>query len=495
MINRIPALIISSALFVCSSSLLADKRTEPARLSVGQVVDRIIKNYASVRIAGLEIEKSRKEFAKIESQLGWVLSAQTGVAHDVSIIDSPSDRFDAGLNLGRQYKSGSRFDVAGNYTYEDSSTSFSPFSPNPSQRTSLDLKWRIPFGRGDGNPAYEQGLVSAESGLQAQTASQIQAIDNLIDQAINLYFDAAVTHMRIQDANKSISRTRKLKKFVLKNQRLGLAERKDVLIVQAQLDGSIAQRDNLLVVWSRQKAEINRLIGASLDSEFIPSAGFSDIAELSDRDRLKSLVYERHPQIALQHSQLSLAEADIQLAKDAKENQLDVVLSVGARTSRGDTSTGSISQEEWAGAARLEYLYDLDKRGFDAQLYQSMLNKRIAEQELERIRHDLAYTVVSLVEQIKYNKLAVKTNRQRLSVENKKMDDVLQRYREGRADTKDVIDFENSLNASSLAYENQRLELARAYSSLNLLLGRIWNTQAVTQTPPETGNQDKEMTP
>jgi outer membrane protein TolC len=63
--------------------------------------------------------------------------------------------------------------------------------------------------------------------------------------------------------------------------------------------------------------------------------------------------------------------------------------------------------------------------------------------------------------------------------EEQKMQDALQRYREGRSDTREVIEFENDLFASSLVYENQRLQLARTYALLNLQLGRIWQLEVL----------------
>ena len=86
------------------------------------------------------------------------------------------------------------------------------------------------------------------------------------------------------------------------------------------------------------------------------------------------------------------------------------------------------------------------------------------------------------MQQIHFNKRAVKSNKQRLDIENKKLQEALQRYQEGRSDTREVIEFENDLFASSLFYENQKLQLARVYASLNLLLGRVWRSEVI-QTP------------
>ena len=183
-----------------------------------------------------------------------------------------------------------------------------------------------------------------------------------------------------------------------------------------------------------------------------------------------------------QKAQVKTAQANVVLAKDARQEQVDVVLSVGGRAAKGDTATGTLSQDEWAGQAKLEYQYDLDKRGFDAQIYQAMLDKQKAEEELKKLEHDIQYSVDSLVQQIHFNKRAVKSNKQRFDIENKKLQDALQRYQEGRSDTREVIDFENDLFAGSLLYENQKLQLARVYANLNLLLGRVWDNQII-ETP------------
>ena len=484
MIKTITTTIRFTSLIVilAYSIVLHAEQEGPEVLTLDAMIDKIVKNYASITIASIEIERSRQEFAKVESQLGWVLAAQAGLSHDVTFIDSPSDRFDAGASIGRRYESGTQFDVSGQFSHEDASVNFSPLVPNPSERARLDLNWRIPFGRGEDNPQYSQGKITAESALQAQTANQIFIIDNLIQQSINIYYDAAETYMRILDADKAIERANKLKKFIQRNMRLGLSEEKDILIVQAQVDRLIAQRDLLYIAWSRQKSEINRLTGESMRRDFIPSAEYQEISELAEFTVLLEQVYGRDPQMEFQKSQLKTAQASVMLAKDAQQDQLDVVLSVGGRAAKGDTPTGTLSQEEWAGQAKLEYQYDLDKRGFDAQLYQAMLDKQKAEEELKKLEHDIQYSVDSLVQQIHFNKRAVRSNKQRFDIENKKLQEALRRYQEGRSDTREVIEFENDLFASSLFYENQKLQLARVYANLNLLLGRVWRSEVI-QTP------------
>jgi outer membrane protein TolC len=445
--------------------------------SLNDVIVQVLHNYPSIKIARLEIDRARQEFAKIESQLGWILRAQTGVSRDVGVFNIPSDRFNASASIGTVQESGNSLEISGQYSYEDSDTVAIPSIANPSESTTLDLNYRIPFGQGEDNPGYSQGLVAAQAGLKATEATRIKQIDAVVQQTTQIYYDAANTFMRIRDANKSIERSRRLLKYVLKNRRLGLAEKKDVLNIQGLLTGKIADRDNLLIIWSRQRSELNRLLGKPIDNDFVPvvESGKSSLEPKAVLDT----VYARHPDLMLQKAQLKSAESQIELASNTGKDKFDVVLSVGARNNSGDTASGSINDSEWAGGARIEYQFSTDKRGFDAELYQSMLDKQLVEEQIEKIKRDLNYQVNSILEQINRNKVSAKSSKQRLIIEKEKVDEIIKQYRRGRATTTELIDNENTYFASSLLYETRKIELARKYAELDLLLGSLWDRETL----------------
>ncbi|MGD9386274.1 MAG: TolC family protein [Thioalkalispiraceae bacterium] len=440
--------------FPCS---IAASEAKPKTLH--KVIHQVLTNYPSIKIARLEIQRARQEFAKIESQLGWVVSTQTGVSRDVGIFNIPSERFDASASIGRTQQSGNRLEISGQYSYEDSETVAIPSLTNPSERTTLDLNYRIPFGKGEDNPEFSEGLVAAEAGLEATQAARIKEIDSLVQQTLQLYYDAANTYMRIRDANKAIERSERLLAFVKKNKRLGLAERKDLLNVEALLSAKIADRDNLLIIWSRQRSELNRLTGAESATDFIPEIAID--SDLPDSNILLQRVYASSPDIILQKAQLKS------------------VLSVGTRNTSGDTATGSVDDTEWAGGARLEYQFSADQRGFDAELYQSMLEKQTIETELEKIKADLNYNVIGILEQIERNGVSAKSSKQRLLIEKEKVEEAIERYKLGRADTSELIDNENTYFTSSLLYETRKIELARKHAELDLLLGILWDRQTL----------------
>jgi outer membrane protein TolC len=58
--------------------------------------------------------------------------------------------------------------------------------------------------------------------------------------------------------------------------------------------------------------------------------------------------------------------------------------------------------------------------------------------------------------------------------ENRKLAEAEQRFRAGRTDTDQLIQFEAELASAELAYELQRIELARRDRKLALLRGSLW---------------------
>lgn len=468
---------ISLLLMVFVSTELLAKETD--KRSLQSVIQRVLTNYPTLKIARLELERSRQEFAKIESQLGWVASAQTGISRDVGAFNIPSERFDVSASVGSVQKSGNSIEVVGQYSYEESESVAVPTLANPTERTTLDLRYRIPLGQGEANPAYMQGKISAEAGLQSTEASRVKQIDALVRQTLSLYYDAANTYARIQDANEAIRRANRLLRFVQKNKGLGISETKDVLIVEALRSAQISQRDTLLIVWSRQRSELNRLQGIKSDSDFLPV--INSEMNIPDHGAALEQVYAQSPDILLQLAQLRAAESNMELANDAKKDRMDLTFSVGARNTSGDTATGSLDQSEWAGGARFEYQFSVDQRGFDAGLYQAMLDKQTIETEIDRVKSDLKYNVSGLYDEINQNKVAAKSSKQRLSIERKKVDEAFKRYKVGRASTNELIDNENSLSAGSLLYETRKIELARKYSELELLLGSLWDRQLLLE--------------
>lgn len=452
-------------------------------VSLQHMLDRVIKTYPSIDIAALQVEQARQEFARVKSTLGWQVYSHAGIAHDLSFIDSPTDRFDVYASMQRRLESGSQLEIAGQYAYEDSSVSFSPLVPNPSHRTGVDIKYRMPFARGQDNAFYRESLLSADAGLKLEKARQILVVDNLVQQAIGIYFDAANAYQRLQDARSAIDRAMRLKAFIKRNYSLGLAEDKDVLGIDAQLNGSISRRDSIELSWKSLRTELNRLMGYPSGTELVLQDAPLREFDRDNRTQLLQLIYDRNPAISIQAAQADIALANINITKDRRKEQLDLVLSAGARYGSGDTVTGNYSQDEMIGSARLEYRFDLDQQGFDAEYYQSLLRYEAANREQELVRHDIEYALDRLLEQLQAGRKSVRSHKSYVELEERKLNEAIGRYTEGRATASELIDFENDLNASRFAYNNQKIELARVQANIQLLLGELWDTEIIEIKP------------
>ncbi|HEY8555672.1 MAG TPA: hypothetical protein VIL43_14185, partial [Burkholderiales bacterium] len=65
------------------------------------------------------------------------------------------------------------------------------------------------------------------------------------------------------------------------------------------------------------------------------------------------------------------------------------------------------------------------------------------------------------------------------------LEEATQRYRTGRADTAELIQFENDYEVAALAVAQQTIELARRRVELARLSGALWADVTLPPLPPE----------
>ena len=158
---------------------------------------------------------------------------------------------------------------------------------------------------------------------------------------------------------------------------------------------------------------------------------------------------------------------------------------VGNKTNQGDTLSGSASESELVGGVRVEFNRGMDKSGFDAELYQSQIDRGIVLQNQLQVMEDLQYELASLRAEINAGQRALNAYRKSASSENKKLEEALQRYKKGRADTDQLIQFESQLALANLSVELQKIELIRRFYELHLLRGELWKTIHVAEVEME----------
>ncbi|HEX7043205.1 MAG TPA: TolC family protein [Burkholderiales bacterium] len=478
------ARVFAVAAALSAAILAAPAGAEP--LTFTQVLQRAVDNDAALRIARLELERARLEAVRVESTLGWVASGQTGFAHDLNLFGIPSDRLSASGNLERRLQSGASVGFGLGVAHEDSAVAVVPMLPNPMQSVNVDARYRVPLAQGADNVEYRQGLVSAEASVEAALAEWGAARDALARQAAELYFDAALTHARLQNARAAIERAERLRAFVLRNIRLGVLEEKDRLQAEAQLRARRTEQRALQALWESQRIALNRLMERDWDSAFEPRVEPPPTEVAFDLAALEAQALEHSPDLRREQARLRLANATIERVRDAIRDRLDLVFSLGGRHVRGDTAAfGSVSETEGVAAVQLEYRAALDRRGAEAELAQAYLARDVARRRYDTFRTNLRYDVARTVAEIEALAAALAQAQARRDAEQRKLEEATRRYRTGRADTAELIQFENDYEAAALAVAQQAIELAHRRAELARLSGALWADITLPTLAPE----------
>jgi outer membrane protein TolC len=456
-------------------------------LTLEEALRRAHDTYEPLQLAAMQVDRARLERDKVEAQLGWNLGASAGVSHDLSFIGEPVDRVSGGAAVERALESGRRVGVSAEYAYEDNAFSFSPALPNPANIANLDLNYRIPLRQGEGNPAYTQGLAAAAARVGLSEAELDALRQQVAQQVIDLYFASARVRALMDNARAAIARAERLREFVRENERLGLAEDKDILQAEAQVRARGGDLRALEVAWERQRTALNRLTARRPRAEFDTEPAPSD-RPTGSTDALVAQAEASSPALQRNAARVALAETVIEQTRDAARDQMDVVLSAGTRTRFGDADLGDVNDSELAGGVRIEYTRALDRRGFDAELQQALLDRDIARDEMKVIRDDLRYDIEGLVSEIDSGTRALRQYRRQLAAERAKMDDALERYRSGRIDTATLIQFEAERRAAELAVETQAVDIQAARARLDLLRGALWPRVAPGTAAPRNAS-------
>ena len=299
--------------------------------------------------------------------------------------------------------------------------------------------------------------------------------DQLASQLIDLFLAAASTQVKIKNIEQSIERSVRLQNYIKNRLDLGVSEEKDNLQVEAQLSGQKAERDGLLMIWQKQKISLNRLMGKPWNEKLIPDTEISLALPVETETLLLDQVRSHNPSLLNVQGQLQLAESAIRITRDAKQDNLDLVMFIGNKTTNGDSVNGSISDSDLVGGVMIEFNRGLDKSGFDAELYQAQIDRGIALENQRQLLEDLQYELSSFLAEIKAGHNAFEAYKKSAASENKKLDEAERRYKEGRADTDQLIQFESQLSLAELSVALQKIELIRRFHGLNLLRGETWN--------------------
>jgi len=446
-----------------------------ASLSLEAALSNMVKLHPLVKIKSLEQESAVYELNKAESQLGWYLNGGTGASHDLSSFGTPTDKANAGLGLEKTFGFGGRVNLDGSYVYQDSDFTISPQIPNPSASTNFDLKYIHPLGRGSGNPLYQTGVKDAKANQIISEANWQENRDELSKQIIDLFFGLAKTDAQIANTDLAIKRAKILKAYTNKNIKLGVSEKKDILQAEARLQSSIADKRSLKVIRERQHIALNRVSAFpwNLRAKLVTKITINNNKQ-QEFDDLFGVVKNNSWRLKRSNANITIAESIIEKSRDLNRDDFNLTLSAGSRNRNGQVTDGNFNQSDYAAGIQLEYRRALDRQGLEGELTQAQINKSIGYQEIEAVTLDLGYQLSTLLTEIQETKASLARSKKRLQAENKKLDEATERYRNGRADTSELLQFERDLRLAEFTVTNKQLELKRMSARFDLLTGNLW---------------------
>jgi len=451
-----------------------EKNAGNERLDINQVLQKVIDSYPSLELTALKVEQAKSKVDQVRGQLDWRLQASAGVARNPGLFLGTMDTINGSANFSRRLENGDSIGLSGVLSRSDSEMSLSPTFPNPTYNSQVRVNYRKPLMREKGFPSLTQDLKNAELSIQLNKKIRLQAYESILTQVIGMFYSINATVRQVENIHQSLERTKRLKKFIEGRLNLGIAENKDMLQILAQIDSQNAQLQVLDTAMKQQFINLNRLLVNDWDATVKLELKRAAVEDKSFQDNFEK-VKKHSPNLAMLDLQLQVAQNNLEKIRDLSKDNADLVLFVGAQSVSGDSTLGSVSENDGVGGISVEYKINQGDRAKAslrraAQLYQDM-----ALVEKKQTLQDLQYDVAELVSGIASVKEAVAAFEQSVASEKKKLEDAEKRYRRGRIDIDRVIGFENQLSAAELSLELQRIEIERRRVTLSVLNGDVWN--------------------
>ncbi|MDQ6970710.1 MAG: TolC family protein [Mariprofundus sp.] len=459
-------------------------------MSLKQVIKSVLEQHPELNVSRIDTAIAATETNRVEGILDPIITANVIVSDEKT--PTVSDFQPAENRIGQLSGSISKALASGgtigaDFNYIRTSQGFnSPFAAqlalfNPSYRNQININYRHPLLKGSDRPDYNQALISAEAGLeQAKKQKQVIA-HNLALQVINAYYQLASDDINIDIARQAVKRAKRLLAYQRSRERFGLIERADRLQAEAllaarntDLQRSLSQRLNnqntlnrLMLHQSSAKISVQR--NTFLTQQITKLDGQSITDSLSLAERLR-------PELQVFEAQMQAANAQLMIALDADQLQLDIVATLGTRaldkTPLPAVVAGLSSHDHFASIS-LELSDALGRGAVNAGIRKAELQRQRIEADrtrvLEQIKDDISAAQTAITAAIPTLAVA----RQQVKAEQRKFNAEMKRYRQGRSDTATLVQFEGELRNADLNAQLQQLTIELAQTQLAWAQGRL----------------------
>ena len=488
---------------------VAAKSSAAEQMSLKQVIETVLAHHPDLQVNRIDRAIAATEARRVEGILDPVVTASISASDEKipTISDFQPSENRLGTLAGAISKPLANGGTLGaDFTYTRTSQGFrSPFAAqlaqfNPSYRNQININYRHPLLKGANRPEYNQALLSANAGVN-QTEKQRQVIAHKLTlQAINDYYQLASDDINIDIAAQAVKRARKLLAYQRSREKFGLIEKADRLQASALLAARKTDLQRARSVRLNHQNTLNRLMLRAADVAITVVHGKHQTKAEPSIDAATEQAQHLRPELQVLQAQMRAADAQLAIARDADQMQLDVVAKLGSRALDRTPLPAAA-----AGLSTHDHFASLSLELSDA-LGRNTANAAIRKAELQRQRFEALQT--SALKQIRDDISAAKTAiisgqptlvlaKKQVHAEQRKFSAEMKRYRQGRSDTATVVQFEGELRNAALNAQLQQLTIELAERQLDWAQGRLLydlgiydtETQPTATIPTDTSRQ------
>ncbi|PJA32042.1 MAG: TolC family protein [Zetaproteobacteria bacterium CG_4_9_14_3_um_filter_53_7] len=461
-------------------------------MTLKQVLETVLSNHPSLRTGDIDSAIARTESQRIAGMLDPTVTARITASEDTSPVSSDFQAAETRIgqlsgSIAQPLENGGT--VAANLAYNRTSQAYnSPLAAqlsrfNPAYRNQINLSYRHPLLKGADRPDYHESLRAAEAGVMSADMQRQVIAHQLSLQTINVYYQLAADDINIRLAEQALKRANKLLTYQRSREQFGLIERADRLQAEALV---AARKTDLQRAVSRRQSNLNSLNRLMLrpgNSELLLQVQHSAPIDHPSMQQAVERAEANRPELQVLKAQMQASEAQLSMAREADDVQLDVIAEVGTRsldTSAGTAALRGLSPNNHYAALSLEMSDVLMRNSANAGIRkaelqrQRILSERISR--MEQIKNDLSAAMTA----IDSGKPVLQVARFQAEAEQRKFDAEMQRYREGRSDTATLVQFEGELRNAELNADLQALTLQLAARQLAWAQGTLQHELGLT---------------
>jgi len=478
---------------IIATSLLLGVSAMPAaaeEMDLKTAIEAVIDQHPDLAISKLDRRIAQTDSRRIEGMLDPVVTARIGASEETTPTTSSFQPSETRLgqfsgSISKPLASGGT--LGANFNYNRTSQAYAP-SPlaaqlssfNPAYRNQINLNYRHPLLKGSERPDYEQSLIATQAGVRVAEMQQLITARMLALKATNAWFQLSSDDINIRIAEQAVKRARDLLNYQQTREKFGLIEAADRLQAEALLAARNTDLQRARALRAASLSNLNRLMLRNPDAEIsiqAESAGFSTPpATPPAMGDAVTVAEEQRAELKLLQAQMDAADAQLTMARDGDQIQLDLIAELGSRalnTTAGGAAAAGFTINDHYASLSVELSEVVGRNSARAALEKAVLQQqRVAAQRvttLEQIRSDISTAITAL----RSGKPTLIAARKQAAAEKRKFRAEMKRYREGRSDTATLVQFEGELSRAELSADLQALTLQLASKQLLWAQGNL----------------------